>query len=99
MKELLIELDTGAKTSLYEQIYEYIRRNIMDGRLSCGERLPSARLLAEHLKISRSTVDAAYAQLVSEGYLQAKRCSGYYVCDIGGLYDFTGQDKRPAPAW
>ena len=90
MKELLIELDTGAKTSLYEQIYEYIRRNIMDGRLSCGERLPSARLLAEHLKISRSTVDAAYAQLVSEGYLQAKRCSGYYVCDIGGLYDFTG---------
>lgn len=90
MKELLIELDASAKTSLYEQIYEYIRRNIMDGRLSCGERLPSARLLAANLKISRSTVDAAYAQLVSEGYLQAKRGSGYYVCEIGGLYDFTG---------
>ena len=89
MKELLIELDTHAKTSLYEQIYDSIRRMIMDGSLSCGERLPSARMLASNLKVSRSTIDAAYAQLVSEGYLQAKRGSGYYVCDIGGLYHFT----------
>lgn len=90
MNELLIELDVNAKIPLYGQIYEYIRRSIMDGRLSCGERLPSARLLAGNLKISRSTVDAAYLQLVSEGYLQAKRGSGYYVSDVTGLYAFAG---------
>lgn len=89
MKELLIDLDISAKTALYEQIYEYIREEIMGGRLSKGERLPSARLLAENLQVSRSTTDAAYAQLVSEGYLMAKRGSGYYVCDISSLYDFT----------
>lgn len=89
MNELLIDLDIHAKTSLYEQIYGSIRRDIMDGRLSCGERLPSARLLASNLQVSRSTVDAAYAQLVSEGYLEAKRGSGYYVCDVCGLYDFA----------
>lgn len=94
MNELLIDLDINAKTSLYEQIYGSIRRDIMDGRLSCGERLPSARLLASNLQVSRSTVDAAYAQLVSEGYLEAKRGSGYYVCDVGGLYHFANKEYR-----
>lgn len=89
MNELLIDLDVHAKASLYEQIYTSVRRDIMGGRLSCGERLPSARLLAASLQVSRSTVDAAYAQLVSEGYIQAKRGSGYYVCDVTGLYDFA----------
>lgn len=89
MNELLIDLDTHAKASLYEQIYESVRRDILGGRLSCGERLPSARLLAANLQVSRSTVDAAYAQLVSEGYIRAKRGSGYYVCDAAGLYDFA----------
>lgn len=89
VNELLIDLDLHTGISLYEQIYRYIRKDITGGRLSCGERLPSARLLASQLQVSRSTVDAAYAQLVSEGYLQAKRGSGYYVCDIGALYDLA----------
>lgn len=94
MKELLIELDTHAKLSLYEQIYEAIRRMILDGSLSCGERLPSARLLASGLQISRSTADAAYAQLVSEGYLEAKKGSGHYVCDVSLPYHFEGSDRQ-----
>lgn len=93
MNELLVVLDVNAKTALYEQIYEYMKDSILDGRLSKGERLPSARLLAANLQVSRSTVDTAYAQLVSEGYLQAKRGSGYYVCDISALYHFT-RDKQ-----
>ncbi|MDE6887974.1 MAG: PLP-dependent aminotransferase family protein [Eubacterium sp.] len=93
MKELLVTLDTSAGAFLYEQIYASLRRDILEGRLSCGERLPSARLLASQLQVSRSTVDAAYAQLVSEGYLNARRGSGYYVCEAGELYDFTkGKD-------
>ena len=77
MNELLIHLNAGVKTAFYEQIYESVKQDIVDGRLSRGERLPSARRLAADLQISRSTVDAAYAQLVSEGYLTAKRGSGY----------------------
>lgn len=89
MNELLISLDSHKETALYEQIYEHIKQDIMGGKLSHGERLPSARMLAENLQVSRSTVDAAYGQLVSEGYLLAKRGSGYYVCDVAGLYDLA----------
>ncbi len=102
MNELLIDLDSKAGAALYEQIYRYIKENILNGRLSHGERLPSARNLAASLQVSRSTVDAAYAQLVSEGYLTAKRGSGYYVCKIAALYDLTTgwgsgyQDMQPA---
>lgn len=85
MKELMIDLDVNAKTALYEQIYQYIKHAIVDGKLSYGERLPSTRLLAKNLQISRSTVESAYGQLASEGYLQSKQGSGYYVCDIGVL--------------
>lgn len=99
MNELLIDLDVHAKTALYEQIYEYIRTHISDGRLSCGERLPSTRLLAANLQISRSTVEAAYEQLVSEGYLEARPGSGYYVCDVGALYGvFKGHGALPRAA-
>ena len=94
VNELLIDLDPGAKPALYEQIYESIRRDMIDGRFSRGERLPSSRQLAADLQVSRSTVDAAYAQLVSEGYLRAKRGSGYYACDISGLYHLTGADQN-----
>lgn len=98
MNELLIHLDSKAGTALYEQIYEHIRQDITDGRLSRGERLPSARMLAAQLQISRSTVDTAYAQLVSEGYLEARRGSGYYVCDSGQLYHLTTEERRDTPA-
>lgn len=40
MKELLVTLDTSAKAFLYEQIYASLRRDILEGRLSCGERRP-----------------------------------------------------------
>jgi len=79
VNELLIDLDPGAKPALYEQIYESIRRDMIDGRFSRGERLPSSRQLAADLQVSRSTVDAAYAQLVSEGYLRSKRGSALFL--------------------
>ena len=68
--ELLIPLDLKAKTALYEQIYAYIRREIRNGSLKAEERLPSTRVLAENLKVSRSTTQMAYDQLLAEGYLK-----------------------------
>lgn len=89
MYELMIELDTKSNKPLYEQIYEYIKNEIQNGKLPFNDRLPSTRLLARNLLISRSTVDLAYEQLVSEGYIQAIACKGYYVCQIDGLYQIT----------
>ena len=65
--ELLIPLDSRSKKPLYEQIYSHIRAEIRNGSLKAGERLPSTRVLAEHLKVSRSTTQMAYDQLLAEG--------------------------------
>lgn len=67
---------------MYEQIYEHIRQEIKEGKLLAGERLPSARSLAEYLQVARSTVDYAYDQLLSEGYIEAKPRLGYFVCTL-----------------
>lgn len=67
---------------MYEQVYEYIKQDITSGKILPREKLPSTRMLAKHLQVSRSTVDLAYEQLRSEGYVETVPCSGYYVCDI-----------------
>ena len=74
---------------LYEQIYEYIRNEIRKGKLLCGERLPSTRSLADFLTISRTTVEMAYDQLLSEGYIESKPHRGYYVCETGDLFEMN----------
>ena len=74
-----ILLDRTAKEPVYEQLYRFIRGQIEEGKLPAGEKLPSKRQLAAHLSISQITVQNAYAQLVAEGYLQARPKSGYYV--------------------
>ncbi|MCM1122996.1 MAG: PLP-dependent aminotransferase family protein [Eubacterium sp.] len=81
MKELPIhiQLYPESKKTLYEQIYEYIRDEIRAGSLLQDEKLPSARFMAEYLQVSRTTVDMAYDQLVSEGYLEARPRKGYFV--------------------
>ncbi|MDE6387459.1 MAG: PLP-dependent aminotransferase family protein [Lachnospiraceae bacterium] len=81
MKELPIhiQLHPEDNKTLYIQIYEYIRDEIRAGNLLQNEKLPSARFLAEDLQVSRTTVDMAYDQLVSEGYLEARPRRGYFV--------------------
>lgn len=88
MNELTIHLLPGDKMPLYEQIYLYIKESIIVGKLSFREKLPSTRLLAKHLEVSRSTVEMAYEQLLSEGYIEAEPCRGYFVANTEGLYHF-----------
>jgi GntR family transcriptional regulator/MocR family aminotransferase len=76
-------LSNDSGLALYMQLYNSLRRDILSNRLSSGTRLPSKRLLASGLGISINTVDTAYQQLVSEGYLEARAKSGYFVCDLG----------------
>lgn len=64
---------------IYRQIYDSIRRNILEGRAAPGTRLPASRQMAESLGVSRMTVINAYDQLLAEGYLEGKRGSGTFV--------------------
>ena len=96
MYELTISLRPKSGTPLYEQIYDHIKGEIQDGHIKSGEKLPSTRALCRHLEVSRSTVELAYEQLLSEGYVEAEPCRGYFVSQIEGLYHFERQErKRP----
>ncbi len=64
---------------MYRQLYDKLRRAILDGRLRAGAKLPSTRGLAQELAIARNTVMGAYEQLLAEGYLEGKTGSGTYV--------------------
>ncbi|MDK2809128.1 MAG: GntR family transcriptional regulator / MocR family aminotransferase [Clostridiales bacterium] len=82
---ITIPIDSTQKISLYEQIYQYIKSEITQGHLVFEEKLPSTRSLAAHLSISRNTVDMAYAQLLSEGYIISYPKRGYFVSRVSNL--------------
>lgn len=96
MPDLSIPIDTGKKIPIYEQIYEFIKNEIRNGKLAYGTKLPSTRILSDNLIVSRSTVQLAYDQLVSEGYIEAIPCRGYFVQKIDGLYNIevSGDQSR-----
>lgn len=73
---------TQSHHPLYEALYRSIREDILQGRLRAGEKLPSKRALADHLHISKITVEAAYGQLLAEGYVRAKEKVGYFVEEV-----------------
>lgn len=90
-------LDASARTPLYEQLYRLIRRDITTGVLKGGERLPSKRRLAEHLEISRITVETAYSQLLAEGYITAEPRRGYFVQQALIMPQHPAAPARPLP--
>ena len=72
-------LDRSGASPLYEQLYRALKADILSGALPGESRLPSGRALAEHLGLSRVTVETAYAQLLAEGYLTSRPRAGYFV--------------------
>lgn len=66
---LPIDIDRDVSTPLPDQLVAEVRRLIAAGAVRPGEPVPSSRRLAAHLDVSRGTVEAAYAQLVVEGFL------------------------------
>ena len=76
---LPIAVERTSNLPLYRQIYDAIREAILDGRLRRGLRLPSTRLLAQELGVSRNIVVLAFEQLLAEGYLEARTGAGTSV--------------------
>ncbi len=70
---------TAARLPLHRQLYEALRRAILDGRLAAGDRVPSSRQLVGDLRLSRNTVVAALTQLAVEGYLTMHVGRGTFV--------------------
>src|SRR4051794_14783690 len=74
-----IPLDPHSAVPLYQQLYRWLRDAILSGRYAPNTRLASTRALASDLHLARNTVDAAFGQLIAEGYLESKRGAGTFV--------------------
>ncbi len=78
-KSLNIQLDRASGRPLYRQLYDELKRLIIEGVLPPGHRMPSSRELSKELDISRSTATFAFDQLLADGFFQAYSGTGTFV--------------------
>src|SRR3974390_2118920 len=90
----VIQVEKRSSDPLYRQVYEGYRKAIVDGSLRAGQRVPSTRVLALELGISRMPVLNAYAQLLTEGYFESRIGSGTVVSK--SLSDRAWKAEGPA---
>ena len=79
MTTLHLPIDRSSRVPIHRQIYDGLRRAILDGLLRPGQRVPSTRALAVELDVSRLPVLTAYEQLLHECYLDGRVGSGTFV--------------------
>lgn len=75
-------IDRTSAQPIYRQIYEQFVEGITEGLYGTGTKLPSIRTCAQTLGVSNTTVELAYQELVADGYICARRGSGYTVCPL-----------------
>ncbi len=91
MEQIIV--DYNLEEPFYIQIYSYFKNQIINGNLSKGKKLPSIRRLTIDIKVSKTTVESAYNQLVVEGYVNSIPKKGYFVVGLKD-YDFhVSKDK------
>ncbi|HFJ9452336.1 TPA: PLP-dependent aminotransferase family protein [Bacillus tropicus] len=94
MLELTPNLNAKSKIALYVQLYEYIKKEIKDGTIPAFTKLPAKRKLASYLQVSKNTVEAAYEQLLAEGYIESASRKGYFVCEIEQMVYVEGSEAK-----
>ena len=79
------QLDRTNPVALYQQITEHLKTRISEGRLPAGSRLPTVRQLAADLGVTRLTIQNAYAELQTAGWIESTVGRGTYVShDVNG---------------
>lgn len=77
-----LQILLNAHTRKYEAIYTQIKEKIITGQLQENDKLPSKRKLSNQLGLSIQTVQLAYEQLLSEGYIYSIERSGYFIAPL-----------------
>lgn len=83
----MIQLNYRDSKPIYEQIKGGLRKLIISNSLSANEKLPSVRELASRLAINPNTIQKAYRDLESEGYVYSVAGKGTFVAEHQGIYD------------
>ena len=95
----MLTYELNAKNK-YLSLYSAIRGDILAGKLTEGQKLPSKRALASNLGVSVMTVQTAYEQLLAEGYIVSRERSGYFVSGgvSGRSVEVRGIEEHASPA-
>lgn len=88
----MIQLNYRDSKPIYEQIKDGFRKLIISGSLSANEKLPSVRELASGLAINPNTIQRAYRDLESEGYLYTIAGKGTFVAERQEIFDMRQQE-------
>ena len=78
---MTVLIDNKSSLPIYDQIYSQIKAQIIAGKLSPGEALPSIRALAKDLRISVITTKRAYDELEADGFLYTVAGKGCFVAE------------------
>lgn len=81
MRDSLFQVERQNMATLQSQIREMLVSAMLSGQIPAGAPIPSTRIMAKRLKVSRNTVMLAYQALASDGYLNARERSGFYVSE------------------
>ncbi len=89
-----IQIVTGDTRPIFRQIVDGVRMEIACGNLISGAKLPSVRGLALQLMINANTVAKAYAELTSQGLVEARQGLGLFVSEPRQLLSEEEQEKQ-----
>ncbi len=78
-------LDYTEKKPLYEQVKDKMKDMILNGLLKENEQLPSVRELSMHLTVNPNTIQKAYKDLETEGYIYSVPGKGNFVAKVSGI--------------
>src|SRR5438046_4918472 len=95
----MVRLDRAAAEPLHQQLYRQIRDELASGSFNNNSsRLPSSRVLATDLRVSRFTVNLALSRLQAEGYLQSKTGSRTFISEALPESFLSTRSSKPVPA-
>jgi GntR family transcriptional regulator len=81
----MFRVDAGSGVPIYRQLVEQVRRDVLLGRLSAGDQLPTLREVVEAVAINPNTVAKAYAELEHEGLIVRRQGMGCFIAAAPSL--------------
>lgn len=91
----MIQLNYRDTRPFYQQIKDNVRQLVVSGALKKDEKLPSVRDMAASLAINPNTIQRAYRELESEGYIYTLSGKGTFVAEVNHSNQFRQQELLP----
>ena len=91
----MIQLNYRDTRPFYQQIKDNVRQLVVSGALKKDEKMPSVRDMAASLAINPNTIQRAYRELESEGYIYTLSGKGTFVAEVDHSNQFRQQELLP----